>query len=433
MISPALRACALLLLLTLAACGSSADTSTGDPTPEATADATPSPTEAGQSPPDQAAPTANLTDGCVDGYSEGVDYFPDKAEVTAASNFTVTYHDTYKVVEVSLPDAAEPLRYVLVQCGTPAPALEGDLADAVTVAVPVESIITLTTTNLPHFDELDAVDRLVGVGTGAFVTTPSVVERIQAGELPDYGDAEGSADLERVVATAPDLLVFDGFGEPVLDQVSRYAEAGIAPVVNVDFNERTPLGRAEWLKFTALFLNREAAANRRYGEIASAYEDITTRAAALEERPRVLVNEPYEGTWFAPGGQSFVARAIADAGGEYVFADDDQAGALSLDIETVLDAAGDADVWLQAGSVKGTIEDLLATDPRFAEFDAIETGEVYAYDAATTEQGGNPFFELAYTRADLYLADLFEMLHPDDSDHELIFFGRVPRGGSARR
>lgn len=424
--TPLLRALALLLALLLAACAGGGGDTTADPADDDTA-----PTATPGSDPQTAdtAPTANLTDGCVESHTEGVDYFPEQVTFTETSGVTVTYAEAHKVLEVAVPDVDEPLRYVLVQCGTPAPALEGELADAQVVEVPVSSVVTLTTTNLPHFDELGAVDVLRGVGTGGFVSTPSVLARVEAGELPDFVDASGAADAERVIAESPDLLVVDAFGEAVLDEVRRFADAGVTTLANVDFDEQTLLGRAEWLKVTALFLNAEAAAEARFAEIAEAYRDIVERAAALEDRPRTLTNTPYEGTWYAPGGQSFAAAAIADAGGDYVFADDDTTGSLTLDIETVLDAAADADVWLQAGSVEGTLDDLLAQDPRFAEFDAVEAGEVWAVDAMTTPQGGNAVYELAYTRADLYLADLFAILHPEEGgDHDLVFFGRVPDG-----
>ncbi|MDQ3709671.1 MAG: hypothetical protein M3387_10295, partial [Actinomycetota bacterium] len=76
------------------------------------------------------------------------------------------------------------------------------------------------------------------------------------------------------------------------------------------------------------------------------------------------------------------------------------------------------------------LDDLLAVDERFDEFAAFRQGQVWAYDRRVTETGGNAVFELAYTRADLFLADLVEILHPDAlSDHELVFFGKVPGGG----
>lgn len=376
----------------------------------------------------EAAPATNFTDGCAEGTDPDADHFPDKIAVDEAQGFSVSYHDTYKVVEVHPPDTGgEPLALVLHQCGTPAPDLDGDLADAQVIEVPVDDVVTLTTTNLPHFAELDAVDRLAGVGVGAFVATPEVRSRIDAGELEDFADAEGQPDIERLVAAAPDLLIMDGFGDAVLEETARTVEAGVPTALNVDFDEATLLGRAEWLKFTALFWNAEAAAGAAYDRIAADYAEISERATGAGDPPEVFVNTPFEGVWFTPGGESYLANAIADAGGRYVFADDDTSGSLQLDIETVLDAASDADVWLQAGSVHGSLDDLAAQDERFRRFRAFADGEVWAYDRQTTEGGGNPVFETAYTRADLFLADLAKIFHPDEfEDHDFVFFGRVP-------
>lgn len=420
----------LAFLLLATACGDDGGTG-AEPAPDAgegtTAAATPQPT--GGDDPEPAALDANLTGGCVEEHAEGADYFPDKVEFEEAAGVSVSYHGHYKVVEVASPEVAggTPMRHVLVQCGAPAPELDGDLDGAQVVEVPVDTVVSLTTTNLPHFAELGIVDRLAGVGTGAFVATPEVLERVEAGDLPDYADSAGQPDLERLVAAAPDLLVMDGFGEAILDDVRRFVDGGVPTAINADFDERTLLGRAEWLKFTSLFTNTEARAGEVYGAIRARYEERRESAAHYEDRPTVLVNTPYEGTWFVPAGDSFLANAIADAGGEYVFADAEGTGSLPYDIETVLDAAADADVWLQAGSVNGTLDDLLAVDERFSSFRAFSEGEVWAWDAWVTEGGGHAVFEVAYTRADLFLDDLVAALHPEArEDIDLTFFGQVP-------
>ena len=373
--------------------------------------------------------TTNVTEGCVDSYTEGTNYFPDQVSFEAASGVRVDYQDSYKTVEVDTVPGEEPIRYVLVQCGAPEPELEGQLADAQIINVPVESVITLTTTNLPHFALLEATDRVVGVGTGAFVTTPEVLEGIESGDIPDYAGPEGEADVEAIIGAAPDLLVQDAFGETVVEDAQRFIEGGVPTVLNADFNEQTLLGRAEWLKFTSLFLNAEAAASEHYDEVVANYEEVKQAAAEADERPTVFANTPFEGTWFMPAGNSFFATAVADANGEYVFDDEAETASLQLDIETVLDRAADADVWVHAGSVNGTLDDLLAVDERFDEFKAFRKGDVWAYDKITTEGGGNAYFETAYTEADVVLSDLVKILHPDVlPDHELVYLGQVPGG-----
>ncbi|CAN5278842.1 ABC transporter substrate-binding protein [soil metagenome] len=395
------------LLLSLAACATATD----------------------ESPPAAAGGGAgdNLADRCVDDYEQGVDYFPDKVEFEYADGVSVRYEDHYKVVEVARPDDpdADPLRYVLSQCGTPEPDVTGELAEAQVIEVPATDVASLTTTNLPHFDVLGRVDDLAAVASPSLVSTPAVRRAVAAGAVESAGSGT-EPDLESLIALSPDLLLLDGFGDTVLDDVERLVDAGVPTAVNADFNETTLLGRAEWLKYTALFLNAEQEAAEAFADIEGDYREVAAAAADAEEQPSVLFNLPYQGTWYVPGGDSYLAAAVDDAGGEYVFGDDTSTGSLELDVESVLAEAADADVWLQAGSVHGSLDDLLAQDERFAEFEAFQDGRVWASDERTTPGGGNAVYETAYTRADLFLADLVEILHPELSDHELVFFGQVP-------
>jgi iron complex transport system substrate-binding protein len=413
------RACAAILFVAvLGACGAPATTT--DPAPAASATAA--------APPSNAAAEGNLTDGCVEQFAEDTDYFPDKASFEHATGVSVTYENSYKVVEVTTLEGEKPQQYVLVQCGAKEPALEGDLKNAQVIEVPVASAVTLTTTNLPHFVELDATDTVVGVGTAAYVASPEILERTESGEAPDFAGAEGQPDTEAIIGEQPDLLVLDAFGETIVEEADRFTEAGVPTVLNADFNEQALLGRAEWLKFTSLFLNAEASATETFDEIAAEYERVAAVAAEAEEQPTVFANTPFEGTWYMPGGNSFFANAVEDAGGDYVFGDDESTFSLELDIETVLDKAGDADIWLQAGSVQGTLKDLVKADQRFAKFASFKEGQVWAYDKSLSPGGGNAFFEEGYTRADVVLSDLVAIFHPEAlPDHELTYFGQVPR------
>ena len=50
--------------------------------------------------------------------------------------------------------------------------------------------------------------------------------------------------------------------------------------------------------------------------------------------------------WYVPGGKSTSARIYADAGANYVFADDEHSGSVPLAFETVFDKGQNADFWL---------------------------------------------------------------------------------------
>lgn len=407
----------ILLLLLLAACS-------GQPEPETVATAvspTAQPTLAPTA--ELPAPTANLTDSCVESYQEGVDYFPEKAEVIHSNGFTIEYFPTYKVVTVHspFPGAAEVATYVLVQCGTAVP--EG-YEEAVTVEVPVNSLVAMSTTYLPHLPTLNAVEKLVGLDSLAFVNTSEIRERIDAGQVAEVGFG-AEVNVEQVLDLDPDIVMTYSSGSADFDAQPKLEEAGVTVVVNSDYLDSSPLGQAEWVKFLAAFLNQEAAATTWFDEVTAEYNELAELAAAAETKPTVFLGTPYEGTWYMAGGQSYVAHLLADAGAAYVWGDDPSDTTLYLDFETVFDQAQDAEYWINLGFVS-SLADLAATDERFAEFAAYQSGAVYNNDARVNEAGGNDYYEGGAANPHLVLADLIKIFHAELlPEHEFVYYRLV--------
>ena len=202
----------LALTLVLAGCGRATPTSvpvapTSEPsaTPEQAAAAltdAPQPTAAPE--PTEVPPLeANVTEGALEAYVDGLDCFPEKSTIEHAVGFTVAYHDTYKVVTV--PEAwvgiERPYTYVLYQRGTLAP--EG-FADATLIAVPIERVISMSTSYLAQLDLLGVVDTLVGADSIAYASTPSVVARAEAGEIVEVGYGS-DVNVEQVIDLDPSL------------------------------------------------------------------------------------------------------------------------------------------------------------------------------------------------------------------------------------
>lgn len=366
------------------------------------------------------APTENLTDGCVENYAEGVDYFPQKAEVTHSAGFSLEYFDNYKVLTVNspFPGAEETAVYVLVQCGTPAPA---GYDDATVIETPINRIIAMSTTYLPYLDTFGEVDSLVGMDSTMFASNTAVREKIDAGEIVEVGFG-AEVNVEQVLDSEPDVVMTYSSGSPDYDAHPKLEEAGITVVLNSDYLDTTPLGRAEWGKFIAALYNKDGEAQAWFDDIVADYESLVGLVSGVEERPTVFANTPYEGTWYMPGGQSYAGIQLADAGADFVWAEDESTETLFLDFETVYDQAADAQYWVNIGFFF-TLEDLLAADERFADFAAYANGNVYNNDALTNEFGGNDFYESGAANPNVVLADLIKIFHPELlPDHDLVYY-----------
>ena len=383
---------------------------------------------------DAAAPDVNLQETCVTDYDPNVDYFPDKITITDAVNFSVEYFNHYKVVTVTNAfDGAEPFTYVLTQCGTPAPDA-ADFPDGTQfIDVPAGEIIAMSTTQLPHLTELGLVDKLVGLDSFLYVNSPEVRALIDAGKLVEIGSG-AEVNVELVLDVEPDIVMTFGFN-PASDAHPVLIEAGIFTALNAEWREPTPLARAEWIKYTALFYNAEARAEAVYADIVSAYNEARELAASVpeDERPVVLWNtySSFSEAWSIPGAQTYVGALIRDAGGVIALGEEAPEGSALLSFEAVYDGALDADVWITGAFGVTTLDDLLARDSRYADFAAVQNGNVWNNTKDLNENGGNNYWELGVTNPHLILQDLVAIFHPDLlPDHDFSFYLRLePAGG----
>lgn len=367
----------------------------------------------------------NLTAECVSDYDAEVDYFPEEAEITDAENFTVDYFNNYKVVTVT--GSMQTFDYVLVQCGTPAPDLDDFPEGTQLIEVPTGDLITFSTTFLPGIAALDLTDNLIGMDSLLFTSTPQIIERIDAGEIIEVSPGF-EMNLELVLDAEPDLVMADDFDQ---DRFAQLTEVDIFTAINTDYLEATPLGRAEWIKYTALFYNEEARAEEAYAAIVENYEAVSDLTADIpeDERPTVLWNGPFQGEWGIPGGETFAGRLLEAAGANLVLSEADDPGVQLYALEAVYEAGLDADAWIMNLFGVVTVDDLLAIDPRLGDFAAVQNGNAWNNDLDSNVNGGNNYFELGVTNPDIVLSDLVAIFHPDLlPDHEFTFFRPLEAG-----
>lgn len=344
---------------------------------------------------------------------------------TAAANLEIDRsceHTTTVTVENAWP-GARPHRYALYDRSTPAPDSE---PFAAVVAVPVRRIVSLSSTAIPHIRDLGMIGRIVAVDTGDYIYDEELHRRIAAGQVVEVGSNE-SLDVERIIATRPDVVVASAIG-PDDPTIERLQAASIPVIVLADWRENDPIGRMEWIRLFGALFGRADGAERIVVERTRRYHALAAEVAAVpaEERPAVMVNAPWQGSWPVPAGDSYVARLLSDAGAHYLWADQVGTGSVFLDLEAVMQRAATAEVWVNLNFGWRTKRDVVDADPRLSAFAPYRTGAMYHYIGRVRPWGANDYWESGAARPDIVLADLIRIFHPHLlPDRKLVYYRRI--------
>ncbi len=172
------------------------------------------------------------------------------------------------------------------------------------------------------------------VAAPSFYSTASVVKRIASGAVKGTGGG-AKANVELLVSLKPDVVITYGTGSGSFDGIDKLLTAKLPALVEAGYMEESPLGRAEWVKLIGALTNTESRAEAEYARWKADYRALAAKVANVSQRPVVISGSMYDGTWYMPGGRSFVAQYIRDAGGSYPWSSDTSTGSLSLDLEAL--------------------------------------------------------------------------------------------------
>lgn len=275
-------------------------------------------------------------------------------------------------------------------------------------------IVCMSSSYVAMLDAVGAVERVVGVsGVGNICNRYVTANRDRIGEV----GFDGNIDYERLVALSPDLVLLFGVNG-ASGMETKLRELGIPFAYMGEYLEESPLGKAEWMVAVAEVAGRRSEGERCFSGLPERYEALRAKAAAATaSAPKVMLNTPYGGSWFMASASSYVARLIADAGGDYIYRKNTSNRSLPIDLEEAYLLAAQADIWLNVGSI-ATLEELKARYPKFAGVRCVAQGEVYNCDKRLNSEGGNDYWESGVVRPDAVLHDLIAILHPELLDEE---------------
>jgi iron complex transport system substrate-binding protein len=338
-------------------------------------------------------------------FEPGKDYFPDKVAFRHSTQLRASYHDYCKRVRLITHGIGEAFSFVFVLHGAPLP----DLApDDVVIRVPVMRYSLGSYRYGGISDALGVTDRLVGFGNHTQATTPAILDLFARGVL------QRNFDLESVAERGTEAH-FNWYATSALTSADdAFQRMGSLTIPAAEHMEPTPVARAEWIKFFAMFFNKEREANALFDGIESRYAQVRSLVTAVRDRPRVFVNLPQGTAWNIYGGRNQLARIYEDAGGEYVWHDNtSEESGVTVQYEVALDRGLDADVWLLGadGAFGARLADRSVGNPRFAAFTSVRERRVYI-NHLNYPDGPNPWWDYALIQPDRELADLIAILHP---------------------
>jgi len=345
-------------------------------------------------------------------------------QIKYAKNFSLEYKEGYKLLSVKTPESATLVQYALVPKGSFPQVNE---PDAIVIDTPIEKIITLSSTYYPMLEQIGQLDSVVGIDDGTYTYNETIRKKLDKSEIAVVGGDGFSAklNLEKVIELSPDILMAPYLNAQVLEE-AKLKEAKQTLILNADYLENSPLGRAEWGKFIAAFYDLEDLASQQFDQVVARYEEAKTLAAGVDQKASVFVNTAFQGSWYMPGKESYIAELLQDAGANYLFAElVEGTGASPLAFEIVYEKAKDADYWLNIG-FSSDINALLSEDARYGEFKAVAEGKVYNNNARVNPNGGTDYYEGGVANPDLVLKDLVKIFYPDLlPDYELFYYTKV--------
>lgn len=339
-------------------------------------------------------------------------------ELTYAQQFAVTYYDEYALITIANEDENQ---FLVVPEESAVPE---NLPEEITVLQqPLDEIYAASSAAMDLFRAVDGIGnvRLSGTKTEDW-TIEEAAAAMESGEML-YAGKYSAPDYELLLEENCDLAVENTMIYHTPEVKEQLETLGIPVLVERTSYEAHPLGRMEWIKLYGVLLDQEELAAEYFAERAAQVEQLETDTLA-ETKTVAYFYVTSNGSVNIRKPGDYVSKMIELAGGEYAFNDiareDNALSTMTIQMETFYAEAVDADYLIYNGNMSGEVtsmDDLLAKSELFADFKAVQEGNVWRTD--------ENLFQKITGAADMIL-DFNRILADEDTpDEELTFLQRL--------
>lgn len=293
-------------------------------------------------------------------------------------------------------------------------------------------VVVLSTVFAGFLELLNQQSNIIGVENFNFYSDSILLNQFKTKSTLEIGE-ESQLLLEKVLSIKPDIIICNSPSFIKSAHGQRLESSGVKVIYCDNFKEAHPLARAEWIKFFGAITGQLEKADSVFDIIKTNYNAIAKKAeqhrselkANGKEVPSILAEAMFGDTWFVPGGKSYTAQLIQDAGGHYCFSELQPLFTYPKSLEDVLQSAREADIWIHISQFK-TRDDLLQQDKRYGLFKAFENHQLFNNNKQENPKGGNAFWEIGVGRPDLILNDLYQIFKdPRLNTDSLTYYSKI--------
>lgn len=343
---------------------------------------------------------------CVDGTARLAHDDGDTIHLKYAKNLKIVKHKDFTVVTLNDPwNKGKVLHtYILVPDSIEKPA---NLPEGAVVRTPLKKAVITTSVHCGLIISFGKGNNIRGICEPRYINIPFIQNGLAKGTITDCGSGI-TPTLEKIIDIDADAIIISPFQNN--GGYGRLNEWGNPIIEAADYMETSALGRAEWMKFYGMLFGAEKQADSLFESIERNYNMLKKTALMSKTHKSVIMDKINSSVWYVPGGQSTIGRIIADANAKYPFSENRNSGGVPLPFETVLEKAGETDIWMfrYNSPQTATLKSLLSENPGYSQFKAFKNGDIYGCNT-----NSNTFYEDTPFHPDLLLRDFIIITHPE--------------------
>lgn len=340
------------------------------------------------------------------GNSTEASYSGDTIRLKYAKQLQIIKCEDYTVVTLNDPwKQGKTLHtYILVPSDKKLPS---NLPQGTIVRTPLQRAVITTSVHCGLIMSFGKHNNIKGVCDVKYINIPWIQQQCKDKKIADCGNGI-TPTLEKIIEINADAILISPFQNS--GGYGRLNEWKKPIIETADYMETSALGRAEWMKFYGMLFGAEKQADSIFNDVETKYNHLKQIAKASKTKHSVIIDKINSSVWYVPGGKSTIGQIIADANASYPFSDEKSSGSLALPFESVLEKAGNSDIWLirYNSPQKATYKSLLTENNGYAQFKAFKENMVFGCNTYS-----NTFYEDTPFHPDVLLRDIIIITHPE--------------------